>query len=170
MTECVGLSNIQSPWFSYIVVKPHGAGHFLNGVNITGNRFRSINGNIDRAERVDTTFSDLEKSRARNVVMTANSFHNVDAQVENRAEVEFTQNTAANSWLIDCADKLPFDGQTLNVDSIVAQGAIRNAGNFARYDMPFARQIQGVDRNQIRVNWPEPVTGTVLVQVRMDTR
>lgn len=170
IVDNVFLSGDVAPWFSYIVIKPHGAGHFLNGVNITGNRFRSINGAIDQAERVDTTFSDLDMSRTKNVVMKGNSFHNVVAQVENVAEIKHTQNTASNSWLIDCADKLPFGGQTLNVDSIVAQGAIRNAGNSARYDMPFAQQVQGTDRDQIRINWAEPVTGTVLVQVRMDNR
>ena len=170
IVDNVFLSGDVAPWFSYIVVKPHGAGHFLNGVNITGNRFRSINGAIDRVERVDTTFADLDMSRTKNVVMKGNSFHNITVQVENVAEIKHTQNTASNSWLIDCAAKLPFGGETLNVDSIVAQGAIRTTDNSARYDMPFAQQVQGAERDQIRINWPEPVTGTVLVQVRMDNR
>ena len=170
IVDNVFLSGEVAPWFSYVVVKPHGAGHFLNGVNITGNRFRSINGAIDRAERVDTTFSDLDMARAKNVVMKGNSFHNVGAQVENVSEIRYTQNSNSNSWLIDCAAKLPFGGDTLNVDSIVAQGPIRNASNVARYDMPYAQHIQGPNRNQIRVTWPEAVRGTVLVQVRMDNR
>jgi len=170
IVDNIFLSGEVAPWFSYIVIKPHGAGHFLNGVNITGNRFRSINGLIDRADRVDTSFADLDMSRTRDFVMKGNSFHNVTARVENVAEFEHTQNTASNSWLIDCAHKLPFGGETLYVDSFVAQGPIRNAGGFARYEMPFAQQIQGADRDQIRVSWSEPMTGTVLVQVRMDNR
>jgi hypothetical protein len=38
ITDNVFLSGEVAPWFSYIIVKPHGAGHFLSGVTITGNR------------------------------------------------------------------------------------------------------------------------------------
>ncbi|MCB4380036.1 right-handed parallel beta-helix repeat-containing protein, partial [Synechococcus sp. MU1644] len=67
MTDNVFLSGSVAPWFSYLVIKPHGAGHFLNGVTVTGNRFQSINGQIDRAERVDTSFADLDYDRNRSV-------------------------------------------------------------------------------------------------------
>ncbi|MEM6304094.1 MAG: glycosyl hydrolase family 28-related protein [Pseudomonadota bacterium] len=170
ITDNVFLSGAVAPWFSYIVVKPHGAGHFLNGVNITGNRFRSINGTIDRAERVDTTFSDLDMTRAKNVYMKGNSYHNVTFQPQNAAEIEFTQSSTSNSWLIDCADVLPFGGQTLNIDSIVTKGPIRNSSNVAQYDMPYGQQIQGTDRNQVRVTWPTAVRGTIGIVVRMDDR
>ncbi len=170
INDNIFLSGEVAPWFSYIVVKPHGSGHFLSGVCITGNRFRSINGTIDRAERVDTTFAGLDIARCKNVVMKGNSFHNVIAQVQNDAEIEFTQNTPSNSWDIDAAAYLPFGGQTLNVDSVVAQGPIRNASNVAQYDMPYVQQIQGPSRNRIRVVWPTAVSGKVLVVVRMDKR
>ena len=170
ITDNVFLSGDVAPWFSYIVVKPHGAGHYLNGVNITGNRFRSINGSIDRAERIDTTFADLNMSRNKDVVMVGNSFHNVTARVQNEAEVTFTQNTPSSSWLIDCSDKLPFGAEALSVDSVVAQNAIRNTNNVAQFDMPYTQNVQGSNRDQVRVNWPSAVKGTVLVKVRMDTR
>lgn len=170
ISDNVFLSGSVAPWFSYIVVKPHGAGHFLNGVNITGNRFRTIGSSIDRAERVDTTFSDLNMSRTKNLVMKGNSFHNVSIQPENEAEIQFNQNSVSNAWLIDCADRLPFEGQALNVDAIVAQGPIIDGGGQTRYDAPYAQQIQGADRDQIRVRWPVAVRGRVSVRVRMDNR
>lgn len=170
ITDNIFLSGDVAAWFSYIVIKPHGAGHFLSGVSITGNRFRSIIGGIDRAERVDTTYADLDISRCKNVVMKGNSFHAVTAQVQNAAEIEFTQNTPSNSWDIDTSGYLPFNGQALNVDSVVAQGAIQNASNVTQYDMPYVQQIQGPDRDRIRVVWPTPVKGKVLVVVRMDNR
>jgi len=170
IVDNVFLSGEVAPWFSYIVVKPHGAGHFLNGVNITGNRFRSINGTIDRAERVDTTFADLNMARTKNVVMTANSYHNVTVQPENATDVQFTQNSVSNSWLIDLADKLPFGGQTLNVDAVAAQGPITNNAGDVQFAMPYAQQIQGADRDQIRLRWPTAVRGRVSVRVRMDNR
>jgi len=51
ITDNVFLSGGVALWFSYVVIKPHRVGHFLNGMTITGNKFRSINGFIDRAER-----------------------------------------------------------------------------------------------------------------------
>tara|TARA_R110002094_G_scaffold193849_1_gene167383 strand:- start:538 stop:2826 length:2289 start_codon:yes stop_codon:yes gene_type:complete len=170
ITDNIFLSGDVAPWFSYIVVKPHGAGHFLSGVSITGNRFRSIIGAIDRAERVDTTYADLDISRCNNIVMKGNSFHAVTAKVQNAAEIEFTQNTPSDSWDIDASEYLPFGGQALNVDSVVAQGAIRDASNVTQYDMPYVQQIQGTNRDRIRVVWPTPVKGKVLVVVRMDNR
>ncbi|MGJ5621477.1 glycosyl hydrolase family 28-related protein [Sulfitobacter sp. MF3-043] len=170
ITDNIFLSGDVAPWFSYIVIKPHGAGHFLSGVNITGNRFRSIIGAIDRVERVDTTFADLNISRCRDVVMKGNSFHAVTAQVQNAAEIEFTQNSLSDSWDIDTSGYLPFGGQALNVDSVVAQGAIKDASDLTQYAMPYVQQIQGPNRDRIRVVWPTPVKGKVLVVVRMDNR
>ncbi|MGJ8617787.1 MAG: glycosyl hydrolase family 28-related protein [Sulfitobacter sp.] len=170
ISDNIFLSGDVAPWFSYIVVTPHGAGHFLSGVSITGNKFRSIIGGIDRVDRVDTTYADLDIARCNNVVMKGNSFHAVSARVQNAAEIEFTQNTPSDSWDIDTSDYLPFGGQALNVDSVVAQGAIRNAANVAQFDMPYVQQIQGPNRDRIKVVWPTPVKGKVLVVVRMDNR
>ncbi|MGJ8628091.1 MAG: glycosyl hydrolase family 28-related protein [Sulfitobacter sp.] len=170
ISENIFLSGDVAPWFSYIVIKPHGAGHFLSGVNITGNKFRSIIGGIDRAERVDTTYADLDIARCRDVVMEGNSFHAVTARVQNPAEIEFTQNSVSDSWDIDVSDYLPFGGQSLSVDFVVARGPIRNASNVTQFDMPYVQQIQGSNRNHIKVIWPTPVRGTVQVVVRMDKR
>lgn len=170
ITDNVFLSGDVAPWFSYLVVKPHGAGHFLSGVLISGNRFRSINGAIDRVDRVDTTFADLDIGRSKNVIMTGNSFHGVTAQVETPAHIEFTQNTESNAWQIDASDYLPFGGQALNVDSVTAMGGIRNVNNVRQYDMPYVDVASGADRRSIQLVWPTDVRGRVMAVVRMDAR
>jgi hypothetical protein len=170
ITDNIFLSGEVAPWFSYIVVKPHGAGHFLSGVSITGNRFRSLNGTIDRAERVDTTFADLDLSRCKNVVFSENSFHAVTYQVESPAKVEFVQNTPSDVWTIDLSDYLPFRGEALKVESVLAQGALRNSNNVRQWETPYADVAQGGNRDQIRLNWETPVRGRVQVSVRMDSR
>ena len=170
ITDNIFLSGEVAPWFSYIVVKPHGAGHFLSGVSITGNRFRSLNGTIDRAERVDTTFADLDLSRCKNVVFTENSFHAVTYQVESPAKVEFVQNTPSDAWTIDLSDYLPFRGEALKVESVLAQGALRNSNNVRQWETPYADVAQGGNRDQVRLNWSTPVRGRVQVTVRMDSR
>ncbi len=170
ITDNIFLSGEVAPWFSYIVVKPHGAGHFLSGVNITGNRFRSINGQIDRADRVDTTFADLDMSRCKNVVMTGNSFHNINYAVENPALIDFTQSTASETWMIDASEVLPFGGETRSVDAVIARGGIRNDSNVRQYDMPYSDSRQGANYDQVRLVWPTAVRGTVGITVRMDSR
>lgn len=170
ITDNVFLSGEVAPWFSYIIVKPHGAGHFLSGVTITGNRFRSLNGAIDRVDRVDTSFADLDMSRCKNVVMTGNSFHAVALPVENPAHVVFDQNQPSNAWDIDAAAYLPFSGQALQVDAVMPFGPIRNEFNVRQYDMPYVDLAQGADKDHVQLVWPAPVKGKVQALVRMDTR
>ncbi|NNK16572.1 MAG: right-handed parallel beta-helix repeat-containing protein, partial [Sulfitobacter sp.] len=170
VTDNVFLSGDVAPWFSYIVVKPHGAGHFLNGVAITGNRFRTLNGLIDRVDRVDTTFADLDMSRCKNVEMNGNSYLGISIQVANPALVDYTQTTEANAWIIDATDELPFGGEAATVDSVMAIGGIRNSNNVRQYDMPYADTSQGPNRDQIQLVWPTAVRGRVQATIRMDSR
>jgi len=164
------LSGDVAPWFSCVVVKPYGAGHFLNGVSITGNRFRSINGTIDRAERVDTSFAGLDLTRCQNVVMTANSYLGVEIEVSNPALIDHTQVNEESAWIIEGAGKLPFEGEARNVDSIMPLGGIRNSNNVRQYDMPYADTSRGANRDQIQLVWPTEVRGRVMATVRMDSR
>ncbi len=164
------LSGDVAPWFSYIVVKPHGAGHFLNGVSITGNRFRSLNGFIDRVDRVDSTFAGLNMSRCKNVLMNGNSYLGVTIQPSNPAHVEFSQTTPADAWQIDASDQLPFNGEAVGVDSVIALGAVRNGNNVRQYDMPYVDTSRGSNRDQIQVVWPGAVKGKVQALIRMDNR
>ena len=53
VTGNIFTANDVAPWFSWIVVKPFGAGHFLQGFSVTGNAFKALSGNVDRVERVD---------------------------------------------------------------------------------------------------------------------
>jgi hypothetical protein len=39
-----------APWFRFFVIKPHGAGHFISGLTMTGNVFRVDPRGIDRVE------------------------------------------------------------------------------------------------------------------------
>ena len=170
ITDNIFLSGDVAAWFSYIVVRPHGAGHFLSGVSITGNRFRSINGQIDRADRVDTTFASLDIGRCRDVVMSGNSFHNISVQVENPAVFNFTQATPSANWVVDASRELPFGGRALHVDALASRGAIRNASNVRQFDMPHAEVEQGPNRDQVGLIWRTPVKGTMNLTVRMDRR
>ena len=52
--------NDAASYFRWIVVTPRGPGHFIQGLNVSGNVFRTVNCTIDRVERVDTTFAGLD--------------------------------------------------------------------------------------------------------------
>ena len=162
------LSGDVAPWFSYIVLKPYGNGHFLNGVSVSGNKFRSINGSIDRAERVDTSFSGLDFSRTKNVFFEGNTFHNVDATVANPLRIRHEQSSAAKTWTIDPGDGLPFGGRSRGVDSVIALGAITTSGGSSRYAMPYADLEQGSNKDQVGLVWEEAVRGEVQLTLRLD--
>ena len=169
IADNIFLSGDVAPWFSYIVVKPHGTGHYLNGVSITGNRFRSINGSIDRAERVDTSFSDLDFSRMKNVTFEGNSYHLIDKQAFNPLRVRHSENTAAQNWDVGTDGELPFGARARSVDSVVALDKITNGSGATVYTMPYVQTEQGANKDEVKLVWSEPVKGEVTISVRIDT-
>lgn len=168
VTANVFLSGDVAPWFSYIVVKPYGSGHYLNGLSVTGNKFRSLNGSIDRAERVDTSFSDLDFTRSFNVVFEGNMYHNVSTHSANPLRIRHNQPSASSSWAVRANGKLPFQGYARYVDSVVPQGPVRTSSNSTRYSMPYCDTLQGADNDEIRLRWEEALKGEVQVLLRMD--
>ncbi|KIC10963.1 hypothetical protein RA19_09550 [Leisingera sp. ANG-M1] len=165
----VFLSGDVANWFSYIVVKPYGSGHYLNGVSVTGNKFRSLNGSIDRAERVDTSFADLDFTRSKNVVFTGNMYHNITTHAANPLRVRHDQNSASTSWSVDADGQLPFQGYARYVDSVIPMGPLRTSGNSTRYITPYTEVLQGSANDEIHLRWGEAVKGEVQVILRMDS-
>jgi len=168
ITDNVFLSGDVASWFSYIVVKPFGSGHFLNGVSVTGNKFRSINGNIDRAERVDTSFANLNFTRSKDVFFDGNSFHNVSTQSRNPLRVDFDQNTVASTWTVPTGGTLPFQAYSRAVDAVIVEGALRNSGGSVAYPGHYVRTQEGSNNNEIDIIWEQAVRGTVRVLIRID--
>lgn len=150
------------------MVKPHGIGHFLSGVTITGNRFRTINGTIDRAERVDTSFADLDYTRMKNITFSANSVHSVSRQVSNPLRIKHAQITEAQTWVIDPDGQLPFGAWARTVDAVVADGKIRNAAGEQQFVMPYTTVQNGANSDQVHLLWPQAVRGDATVTVRID--
>ncbi|SIT85086.1 Pectate lyase superfamily protein [Yoonia rosea] len=161
-------TNDVADWFNFIVIKPYGPGHFINGFAVIGNVFRSLNGRIDRVEHVDTTFADLDYGRTRSFVFTGNTFHNVNEPVSNPAVLTHTQATEATTWVMETDTALPFAGRALTVESVMPDGAITNAGNTRVHDLPWAEGEQGSSLRDVHLNWGQAVKGQVRYSVRMD--
>jgi hypothetical protein len=154
--------------FAWIVIRPHGTGHYLHGLSVTGNTFRTVSGNITRVERVDTSFATLDFSRFRNVVFEENTFNGVDHQTISPVTLAFQQNSAAKDWVLNFGDYLPFGGYARTMEAVTAEGPIRNASNAWIFTMPFATVRYGSAQNQIRLTWSEACKGKVQVTARVD--
>ncbi|MCT8329987.1 right-handed parallel beta-helix repeat-containing protein [Albidovulum sediminis] len=155
-------------WFSWIVFKPFGAGHFIDGLSITGNSFKVFNGSIDRVDKVDTTFAALDNSRMVNVLVQGNTFRSVGQPIANPVTIEHNQATAATTWTVNPSAFLPFGGWARNVEAIVAEGMITGNSGERRSDMPFVNVEQGAAKQQVTLNWAAVSKGRVHVRVRMD--
>jgi hypothetical protein len=154
--------------FSWIVVKPYGPGHFVHGLSVIGNCFRANSGNVDRVERVDTTFATLDPLNARAIVFQGNTFNAVNQITQNPASLVFQQNTAAKNWVLDVGPYLPFGGECKTVESVTPFGAITDAAGDQVFTMPFAAPFFGPQGDQVQLTWSEPVKGKVQVLARTD--
>ena len=155
-------------WFNWIVIKPHGAGHFIQGLSVQGNSFKSINGSIERVDAVDDTIAGLDLGRSRNVVFEGNTFNGVQQATINPVTLEFVQNTEATTWTLDPSGYLPFGGWSRNVTSVVAEGALTNAAGAAVHGAPHVTTNYGTASNLVQLKWPEACKGRVVMTTRMD--
>lgn len=161
-------ANDVAPWFRWFVIKPFGAGHFIQGLNLSGNTFKALNGAVDRVEGVDTTFAPLDNSRMRNIWVEANTFNAVNQLCANPVRIQHDQFSAVAVWTVDGSAYIPFGGWARNVDAVVAEGAITGPAGERRSDMPWVGLQQGVAKNLVTLNWLAASKGSVQVAVRMD--
>lgn len=154
--------------FRWVVVKPHGPGHFLNGFSLIGNSFRVFNATIDRVEMLDTTHAGLDFTRSRNIRVEGNSFNQVTQQIMNPVIVSHTQNTAADTWNVSAGGFIPFGGRIRMLESVSTEGAITNGSNAVRYVFPHALVGTGAGSNEAQLKWGEAVKGKAIVSMRMD--
>ena len=154
ITGNIFMSSDTADWFNFIVVKPYGPGHFVHGLSVISNVFRSTNGNIDRVESIDTTFADLDYSRMRAVNFHGNTFNNITEIVQNPASLTHTQSTASTTWIADTEPYLPFKGRARFVDSIAADGAIKDASNNDVFENPWVEASYGTENRPVRCVTP----------------
>jgi len=167
ITGNVFLASDMAPWFTYITVKPHGPGHFLNGMTVTGNTFRAI-GSIDRVESVDTSFADFDYDRVRNITFAENSFHNVDIHAESPLVMEHVEESAAATWVVTPAPRLPFGAWAQTVESVLPEGALRDSAGDVVHTSPSFEARQGPEKDRINLHWPQSVSGKVILRARID--
>lgn len=168
ITNNVMLSSDCAPWFSHIVVKPYGTGHYINGLNVSGNTFRCVGAYINRVERVDTSYAPLELDKMRSVSFIGNTYHNIEYGAKNPLRVDHDQNSHDDVWEVDTDNRLPFNGYAMGVEGLVTTTRPRDASNVSKYHMPYTQSQQGSGKDRVNVVWPEPMRGDVTLSIRMD--
>lgn len=161
-------ANDVSSVFRWFVIKPFGSGHFLNGLSLTGNAFRTVNATVDRIEMVDTTHATLDYTRFRNVVVEANTFNGITQATVSPVTIQHDQTTEANTWSVDGGAFLPFGARARNVRSLVAEGAITNTSDATVFDMPYVQVEQGGSGRLVNLRWPMATKGRMHVTLRCD--
>ncbi len=154
--------------FRWIVVKPYGSGHFLNGFSIVANSFRVFNAIVDRVDMLDTSFSTLDFTKSRNVRVEGNSFNQVSQTIMNPVVVTHTQNTAADTWNVSAGGYIPFGGKIRMMESVSTEGAVTTSANAVRYTLPYGVPGTGGAGNEVQLKWGEAVKGVGIVKMRMD--
>jgi len=152
----------------FVVMKPYGPGHFINGFAMSENVFRTVNTNIDRVDGVDTTHATLDFSRFRNISVSDNGFNGINQIVQSPVMIEHVQNTEADTWAVSSAGFLPFGARVRNVQSLVVEGAATTVANVKNYAMPYVNVEQGVNKDEANLHWPTPLKGKVHVTMRCD--
>ncbi len=168
ITGNIFTSNGAASWFRWLVIRPHGAGHFIQGLSVIGNTFRTINGRIDRIDGVDDSIASLNMGAIRNVTFSGNTFTGIDQDTYNPVTLEFTQNTNQPNWVLNVGDYLPFGGYSRTVECVSTQGPVRNASNAVVWALPYVTPRVGGSQNQVQLSWPEACNGRVQVTARMD--
>lgn len=154
--------------FAWIVIKPHGSDHTINGLSVQGNVFRTNAARVDRVEKIDTTFANLRFDLMRNVVFQCNAFNGVDNPTRNPHNDTHSENSVDQTWTVNTQQYLPFGGWARTIEALVPVGAIRNGSNQSVFAQPYAEPVNGSNSAAFDIVWPEPVRGTIRYSARMD--
>jgi hypothetical protein len=168
ITANIFMASDVANWFRWIVIKPVGSGHYIQGLNISGNVFKATINNVGRVDLVDSTYAGLDMTRARNIIVEGNAFNGVDQVISNPVTRQFDVNSVSTVWNCDFDGYLPFGGQARLATAVVTENGITNGASALVYSMPYAEPKQGATNSVITLHWPEAVQGRVQVTARID--
>ncbi len=156
-------------WFRWISIKPHGTGHFINGLNISGNVFKAFSGpNLGRVDGVDTSIAPLLPQKFRNMTMIGNTFTGVDDTFMNPVTMEVSRTSAGAGWRTGIPNYLPFESEAQYVVAAMPDGQMLSSSNTPVYTQPYFEGSVGNNGQSFDLNWSQPVKGKVRVTVRCD--
>ncbi|MEP3347488.1 MAG: glycosyl hydrolase family 28-related protein [Litoreibacter sp.] len=154
--------------FRFLVIKPYGTGHFINGLNVSGNTFKVTNGNIDRVDKVDDSIAELDTSRLRNINWVGNTYHAINQWTQSPVMLSFSETSAAETWTCDFDGWLPFGGRARNVTDVTPVGALRNSSNVKQFVTHYTDPEEGSNGSAVEIIWGSAVHGKINVTARVD--
>ncbi len=157
-----------APWFNFIIIKPYGSGHYVSGMHVRGNTFRTYLGNIDRVDGVSTTYATLNGWSYRNLTFEDNSFFGINQRTSSPVMLQFDQNSNASTWNLNVDGYMPFGGKARRLQSMVFGDNLKDSSNALVYDMPLVKPAQGSNNTTVQLKWPKAVRGTVYATIRTD--
>jgi len=158
-----------APWMNFLLIKPYGSGHFINGLTVCDNLFKKTNGaQLAAVDGIDTTYGTLDADRAGDLMWTGNTYHGIIKRTENPVTVRFAQGSPSSVWNIDLTNVLPFNTAATAATAIVPEGPIRSTSNVVQYTMPYADPKQGGDQQTMQLRWQTAVKGVVQLTVKGD--
>ena len=162
-------SSDTASWFRWFSIKPHGKGHFINGLNISGNVFKAFSGPIlGRVDGVDTSIAPLLPQKFRNMTMIGNTFTGVDDTFMNPATMEVSRTSAGAGWRTGIPNYLPFEAEARYVVAAMPDGQMLSSSNTPVYTQPYFEDSVGNNGQSFYLNWSQAVKGKVRVTVRCD--
>jgi hypothetical protein len=158
-----------APWMNFLLVKPYGDGHFLNGLSVCDNLFKKTNGaQLEAVEGIDTSFATLDPDRTSDVTFHGNTYHGIVKRTENPVTVRHVENTAASTWNVDLSDYMPFNTAVAAGLSFLPDGPLTSASDVTLYVSPYALAGQGADKQTLQLRWGQEVKGAGYVTARGD--
>ncbi len=156
-------------WFRWISIKPHGTGHFINGLNISGNVFKAFSGpNLGRVESVDSSIAPLLPDKFRNITVIGNTFTGVDEHMMNPVTLEVSRTTVGAGWRTGIGNYMPFDAKARYVVAAMPDGQMLSSSNTPVYTQPYFEGGVGPGGQSFDLKWSQPLKGKVRVTVRCD--
>jgi hypothetical protein len=157
-----------TPFMKFILIKPYGPDHYINGLTVADNLFKETNGPaLEAVEGVDASIAPLDLTRANDLLFAGNTFHGVTKRTENpvTAARRKTAPRRSGTSIFRCA-ALRVRGR--HRVSALADGVIetqpRCRSSPCRTRWP-GRALRAGDQ----LHWPEPVRGAVHLTARCDT-
>jgi len=158
-----------APWMNFLLMKPYGSGHFINGLTVCDNLFKKTSGaQLTAVDGIDTTYATLDADRAGDLLWTGNTYHGIVKRTENPVTTRFAQGSESSVWNVDLTDVLPFNSAAIACTALVAEGPIRSSSNVIQYTMPYATPKQGSDQQTMQLRWQTAVRGVVQITVKCD--
>ncbi len=163
----VFLSGNAANWFSFIVVKPYGAGHHIQGMTVTGNGFLSYGTTLDRVERVDASIAPLNLAATGQLRFSGNYYQGVTVQSQNPLPIDHSETTHAATWAIDAVQQLPFGGPITGVSGVVLHEGLSDQSGAMVFSVPQVATRQGDDQDLLYLHWPIPSAGRVSLRAHL---